>query len=67
MIEQEEYELKLILRAFRSARVMYSEEELLESPGLLLLEIESLRNLDAFNSTCNMRFKSYKEMKDESK
>lgn len=65
--ENEDYETLLILRAFKSARIMWETEHLLKNPGLLLLEIESLRNLDLFNSSCAKPFKSYKEMTSENK
>lgn len=61
----DEYELKLIVRAFKSALFMYGEDELLQNPGLLLLEMECIRNLDKFLSFKNKKFKKYepKEIK----
>lgn len=57
--EKEDYELKLIIRAFNSALLMWGVDYLRENPGLLLLEAESIRNMDLFTSTANQKFRAY--------
>jgi len=65
MTTEEEYEVKLIFRAFNWALVMHGEKVLRENPGLLLLEMESLRNMDLFDNTSVIPFKDYNKMLQE--